>query len=144
VFSPQVQDVVMAYAYALLTGNKAAIARVEQNISLMPARAAENRKAVAADRARRASRPQTTALPLSAFVGRYANDAFGTLDVTLRDGRIHVRNGVLESVAEVFDGAKNALRVELTPGTGGVLEFHATDGRITAVSFAGARLERVK
>ena len=144
VFSPQVQDVVTAYAYALLTDNKAAIARVQQNISLMPARAAENRKSIAADRARRAARPQTTALPLSAFVGRYANDVFGTLDVSLRDGRIYARNGVLESVAEVFDGAKNALRVELTPGTGGVLEFHATDERITAVSFTGARLERVK
>lgn len=84
------------------------------------------------------------ALPLSAFVGRYASDAFGTLDVSLRDGKIYVRNGVLESVAEVFDGPKNALRVELTPGSGGVLEFHATDGRITAVSFAAARLERVK
>jgi len=144
VFSAPVQTVLTGYAYALLTGNQTAVARYRQNIADMPARAAQERKNVAADRERRAARPQTTALPLAAYVGQYASPTFGTLEVTLRDGRIHARNGVLESVAEVFDGTKNALRVELTPASGSVLEFIATDGKVTGVRFSGSTLDRVK
>lgn len=144
VFSAPVQGLLMGYTYALLLGNTAAIERYRRQITELPARAAQERKAIADDRARRAARPQTTALPLSAYVGRYASDPYGTLEVTLRDGRIYVRNGVLESVAEVFDGQKNALRAEITPGTGGVLEFVAVDGKVTAVNFTGTRFDRVK
>ena len=71
------------------------------------------------------------------------NDIWGSVTITLRDGRIYARNGVLESVAEVFDGAQNALRVEITPGSGTVLAFAATAGRITAVTFNGSRYDRV-
>ena len=142
-FSGQVQDLVMGYAYALLRDNEAETARYQQQVTELPARVEQERKAIAADRARRAARPQTTALPFTAYVGRYTNPVWGSLVVTLRDGRIHVRNGVIESVAEVFDGAKNMLRVELTGG-GTVLEFLATDGQLTGVTYNGARFDRIK
>ena len=121
-----------------------AVARYRQQIDGWPARAQSQREAVAADRARRASRPQTTALPLSAYVGRYAHDGFGTVEITLRDGRIHARNGVLEGVAEVLDGATHAWRVELIPATGGVLQFVVEGGRVTAMTMNGARFERAQ
>jgi hypothetical protein len=35
------------------------------------------------------------------------------------------------------------LRVELTPGSGSVLEFLVTDGRVTGVMTNGTRLARV-
>jgi hypothetical protein len=127
--STPMHDLVMGYAYALLTGNAPALERYRQQIAALPQRAAQQRAAIAADRARRAARPQTTALPLEAYAGRYADEVFGTIDVTFQDGRIRARNGVLESVAEVYDGTKHMLRVELTPGSGSVLEFLVTDGR---------------
>jgi len=142
-FGGPVQDFVMQFAYALLTGKDDAVARYRAQLAEIPRIAGQQRAAVAADRERRAARPQTTALPLTAYVGRYANDAFGTLEVTLRDGRIHVRNGVLESVAEVFDGAQNTLRAELEPGSGSVLQFIATDGQVTGATYGGVRLARV-
>ena len=93
---------------------------------------------------RRAARPQKTALPLSEYAGRYVNDAWGTLVVTIRDGRAHVRNGVLESVAEIYDGDKHALRVEIVPGSGVVLQFVEGGGKLLAVTYAGQRYERAQ
>jgi CubicO group peptidase (beta-lactamase class C family) len=141
--STPMHDLVMGYAYALLTGNVPALERYRQQIAALPQRAAQQRAAIAADRARRAARPQTTALPLEAYAGRYADEVFGTIDVTFQDGRIRARNGVLESVAEVYDGTKHMLRVELTPGSGSVLEFLVTDGRVTGMMANGRRLARV-
>ncbi len=144
VFSSEIQGFVMGFAYALLTGNQTAVTRYREQLQRMPELAEQQRASIAADRARRAARPQATALPFESYVGRYVNDTFGTLEVTLRDGRIHVRNGVLEGVAEVYDGARNQLRVELTPGSAGVLGFEVSDGRVIAALFSGARLERVR
>ncbi len=144
VYSNGIQDPVMGYTYALLAGKDSALGRYRRMLAGIPTRAEQERQAIAADRARRAARPQTTALPFEAFVGRYEHDTFGSLEVTLRDGRLHVRNGVLEGVAEVFDGTKNQLRVELTPGSGSVVEFVSADGRITAAILSGTRLERVR
>jgi CubicO group peptidase (beta-lactamase class C family) len=143
-YSPQLQSVLTGYIYALLLTNKAALTQYQTQMNEIPDRVAQDRKAIAEDRARRASRPQTTALPLSGYAGQYVSESYGTIDVFLRDGRIHARNGVLESVAEVFDGQKNALRVELNPGTGGVLEFVAAGAKVTAVTYMGARFDRVK
>jgi hypothetical protein len=81
---------------------------------------------------------------LAAYVGHYENDLYGTLDVTLIDGRVHVRNGVLNTVAEVYDGAKHALRVELIPGTGGVIVFLVADNKVNGVNFRGQTYRRVK
>jgi CubicO group peptidase (beta-lactamase class C family) len=143
-FGPPIQDFLMQFAYALLLDKEAAVTRYRQQWAESPALVQQQRAAIVADRERRAARPQTTALPLAAYVGRYQNDVMGTLEITLRDGRIHARNGVLESMAEVYNGANNALRVELVPASGSVLQFVATDGRVTGVVYNGTRLERVK
>ncbi len=144
VFMGEVQDVVMGYAYALVLGNDSAVARYRGIFAQLPELASRTGSQIAADRARRAQRPQTTALPLQAYVGRYESGTFGSLVVDIRDGRVHVRNGVLESVAEVYDGARNMLRVELDPGTGSVVEFVAEGDRVTAARYNGYRLERVR
>ena len=136
-------DFVMAFAYALLTGNTAAETRLRSRLASAPAPLTETRRGIAADRARRAARPQVTPLPMTANTGRFVDPTFGSLVVSVRDGRLYVANGVLESVAEVYDGAPYKWRVELTPGSGSVLEFQVEDGRVTGVSFEGPRLRRV-
>ena len=143
-YSPQFQDLVMGYAYALLTGNEGAVAKYQQQIGQVEGAVAKDRQAMEADRARRAARPQTTALPFSAYTGRFVNEIWGSIVVTVRDGRVYARNGVLESVAEVYDGEKHALRVEIIPGQGVVLQFVENAGKLVAVTYAGQRFERVQ
>lgn len=143
-FGNAVMDFVMQYAYAMLTGKTEAIERYRERMAGFEQLVQQQRAAIKADRDRRAARPQTTALPLQAYTGSYANEMFGTLEVTVRDGRLHARNGVQESMAEVYDGTKHMLRVELTPSMGSVLEFVVADGRAIAVVMSGVRLERVR
>jgi hypothetical protein len=84
------------------------------------------------------------ALPFDAYAGRYEHPAWGSLTVSTRDGRLVVRNGVLECVAEVFDGARHRLRVELEPGTGRVVTFEVVDGRPVSAEYNGVRYRRVR
>jgi hypothetical protein len=83
------------------------------------------------------------ALPFDAYAGRYEDPLWGSLEVAVRDGRPVVRNGVLESVAEVFDGAQHRLRVELEPGAGRVVTFEVVDGRPVSAEYNGVRYRRV-
>lgn len=143
-YGPQLQDALMGYAHALLLGNDAAAAKYQQQFIDMTGAVAKDRQAIEADRARRAARPQKTALPLATYAGRYVNDIWGSLIVTVRDGRAYVRNGILESVTEVYDGDKHALRAEIVPGSGVVLQFIENGGKLTAVTYGGQRYERVQ
>lgn len=134
----------VGYAYAILTGKVEAAARYRATIDSSLPRLAQLRADVAADRARRAQRPQTMALPLGAYAGRYADPMWGSLEVSVRDGRFLVRNGVLECVAEVFDGAHHRLRVELEPRSGRVVTFEVVEGRAVSAEYNGVRYLRVQ
>jgi CubicO group peptidase (beta-lactamase class C family) len=130
-------------AYALLTDKPEAAARYRGMIESVISRVVEGRAAIAADRARRAQRPQTMALPLERYVGRYEEPLWGSMVVTLRDGKLVVRNGVLEGVAEVSDSATHQIRVELEPGDGTIIAFQLTDDRATALEWRRMRFTRV-
>jgi hypothetical protein len=84
------------------------------------------------------------ALPFDAYAGRYEDAIWGSLEVSVRDGRLVVRNGVLECVAEVFDGAQHRLRVELEPGAGRVLTFEVVDGHPVSAEYNGVRYPRMR
>ena len=86
------------------------------------ANVADDMEKIRNDRERRAARPQDLPHALQAYTGTYQNEDFGTMVWTARDGRLHAQFGVAESDVEVYDGAKNQLRVELLGG-GGVIEF---------------------
>ena len=134
----------VGYAYALLTGKTEAAARYRATMDSALPRLAQGRAAVAADRARRAQRPQTMALPLGAYAGRYEDEMWGSLEVSVRDDRLVVRNGVLECVAEVYDGTRHQLRVELEPGSGRVVTFQVVDRRAVSAEYGGVRYPRVR
>jgi CubicO group peptidase (beta-lactamase class C family) len=123
------------YAYALLTGKPEAAARYRATIESVLPRLAAGRAEIAADRARRAQRPQIMALPFDAYAGRYEDPTWGSLEVSVRNGRLVVRNGVLECVAEVYDGAQHQLRVELEPRSGRVVTFQVVDGRAVSAQY---------
>ena len=100
------------------------------------------RERVAADRARRAARPQTLPFPLEAYAGTYENELYGRLVFSVVNGKLEARAGQAWSAVEVFDGAQNALRVELT-GSGTVARFTFEGDRAVAVEVSGVRYRRV-
>ena len=100
------------------------------------------RERVAADRARRAARPQTLPFPLEAYAGTYENDLYGRLVFSIVNGKLEARAGAAQSAVEVFDGANNALRVELT-GSGQVARFGFEGSRAVSVEIGGVVFRRV-
>ena len=100
------------------------------------------RERVTADRARRAARPQTLPFPLEAYAGTYENELYGRLVFSVVNGKLEARAGEAWSAVEVFDGAQNALRVELT-GSGTVARFVIENGRAVSVEIGGVVFRRV-
>jgi CubicO group peptidase (beta-lactamase class C family) len=103
--------------------------------------AAAAREGVAADRARRAARLQTLPFPIDAYAGTYENELYGRVVFSVVNGKLEARAGQAWSAVEVFDGANNALRVELT-GSGSVARFTMENGRAVRVEIGGTVFQR--
>lgn len=101
------------------------------------------REQIAADRARRAARPQTLPLPRSAYTGTYENPTWGRITIEEVDGRLEARAGQAWSAVEVYDHTKHQLRVELT-GSGVVMTMEVEGDRAVAAVIDGTRFTRVK
>ncbi len=91
----------------------------------------------------RARQQQPLAHPLAAYAGRYTNAQMGTLTWRLVAGQLDVASGAARSRADIYDAAKNQMRVELT-GSGEVVTFHFPDASASAESlqYGGYRFER--
>ncbi len=72
--------------------------------------------------ASRAARPSLLTRPIAAYVGRYENDDFGTIEIALAGAALEVRFGVLHAVATPFT-RPDSIRVELEPGSGRSVQF---------------------
>jgi CubicO group peptidase (beta-lactamase class C family) len=107
------------------------------------AQVAQMRERIAADRARRAARPQTLPLPLAAYAGVYENPAWGRVELSVVNGRLEARAGAAWSPVEVYDAAKHQLRVELTGG-GTVVQMEVEGDRVVAAVVDGVRYRRVQ
>jgi CubicO group peptidase (beta-lactamase class C family) len=117
-------------------------AKWEGRLTELETRLAKGREAIAADRARRAARPQVLPHAIETYAGTYDNAEGGTLVWTVRDGRLWAQIGLLKSIAEVFDGTTNKLRVELEPGAGEVIQFNIDNGRAVSLNYSGRVYER--
>jgi CubicO group peptidase (beta-lactamase class C family) len=104
--------------------------------------AATARERIAADRARRAARPQTLPYPLDVYAGTYENDLYGRVVFSVVNGKLEARAGQAWTPVEVYDGANNALRVELT-GSGEVARFKIENGRAVSFEVGGITFRRV-
>jgi CubicO group peptidase (beta-lactamase class C family) len=134
---------VSLYVYDKLRGRPGADTVMADTLRSFAAQAARQRQAIGADRARRAARPQTLPHPLAAYAGVYENPLYGRMEWRVVNGKLEVRAGRLWSVAEVFDGEKNQLRVELQPGQGEVVTFHFDGGRASAVTYSEQTYRRI-
>lgn len=73
-------------------------------------------------RAERAARPSKLSRPVETYQGLYVSPAMGTIGITLADGQLVVRSGVLSAPAEAATDAES-IRVELVPFQGQIITF---------------------
>jgi CubicO group peptidase (beta-lactamase class C family) len=111
------------------------------SLAQLRAEAARAREDVAADRARRAARPQNLPFPLEAYAGTYENPLYGRVVFSVVDGKLEARAGQAWSRVEVFDNQNNALRIELT-GSGSVARFKMENGRAVSFEWGGVTFTR--
>ena len=138
----RVIDLLTDYVIDRAHGGSDVEGRFNQRLAQFETQLQKGREGIAADRARRAARPQTLPLPMEAYAGSYENAQIGTMRWTVRDGRLWADLGLLKSMAEVFDGTNHKLRVEMEPGSGEVVEFKVTDGKVVGLKFANREFTR--
>jgi CubicO group peptidase (beta-lactamase class C family) len=107
----------------------------------VPAQLAQIRSELTKERERRAARPQATAHPLAAYAGEYENELYGRMVWTVEDRRLRVRMGALASDTEVYDGAKDQIRVELIGG-GEVVTFECEGEKVVGLTYSDVRFVR--
>lgn len=115
-------DLIAALVYDLEAGRvnarTVATARLDSLLALQPA---ARTRAAAGDSVRRArQRPLTR--PLAGFAGSYEHQAFGTVTFTMQGEVLRYRWGVLEGPIDVFDAARDQMRIEIA-GTGYTVGF---------------------
>lgn len=91
--------------------------------------------------AERASRASMLTRPLEAYAGIYENDQWGRIVVSADAGALKTRFGVMHATAEAYP-LKDAVRVELTPGSGDVLVFQGEGAAPDALLFKVQRFMR--
>lgn len=123
-----------------LPGNKF---RWEKRLATAPQVAQRQRDGIAAERSRRAGRQRPLPLPLEAYAGVYESPEGGRMEWRVQNGKLTVSIGPLFSEAEVYDAAKNELRVELMPGRGNVIAFEVSGDQVVGVNFANMKFKRV-
>ena len=116
--------------------------RYAQRLTEVPDIIERMKSGIAADRARRAARPQTLSKPLDAYAGIYENAQGGVMTWTVRDGRLWAEIGALKSITEVFDAATDRLRLELEPGAGEVVQFKFENGRAVSILYGNREFMR--
>jgi hypothetical protein len=135
-------DLVANYIYDRLLEKPNLETKWPDKLDAVRQQAAQRRQRIAADRARRAARPQTLPHPLASYAGVYENDLLGRMEWSVVDGKLEVTMGLLESAVEVFNGEQNQLRVELT-GSGQVVGFSFDGDRARSLRYSGLDFPRV-
>jgi CubicO group peptidase (beta-lactamase class C family) len=133
-------DLVAQNIYGALTG-KGTI--TDDSLRALRTQLGHVRANIAADLARRSARSQTLRSPLHAYAGTYESPAFGRLVLSVVNGKLEARAGTAWSAVEVYDAAKNQLRVELF-GAGEVATVTMRRGTGDAIDLGGMKFRRVK
>jgi CubicO group peptidase (beta-lactamase class C family) len=101
------------------------------------------RASVREDINRRASRPQVLPLPLDSYTGTFRSSTNGSITLTKVGTRLAARMGSAVSTVEVYDAAKNQLRVELFGG-GTVIAVNMDGDRAISLTHGGAVFKRAR
>jgi CubicO group peptidase (beta-lactamase class C family) len=116
-------DVIAALAYDLEAGRPDAMTRAEQRMQDIRSRqAASVRNVAAQDSVRAVRQQQPLGRPLRDYAGVFADSLYGRIVFTERDGQLQYRWGALYGPVEIFDAAKQQMRVEIA-GSGAVVTY---------------------
>ena len=136
-------DLVAAFAYDLEAGRPNARAIAEQRLQALIAERDTRVRQVAVSDSTRASRQRAMDRPLSDFTGTFADDAYGRMTFSLRNGALFYSWGVLSGPVEISDADRHQLRIEFAGG-GNVVSFAFTgSGPAVSLDVSGATLRRV-
>ncbi|MFL0355570.1 serine hydrolase [Erythrobacter sp. GH1-10] len=135
-------DVLANYVYDRFLGLAEAKSRYLDEIAEIKSWAADIRVRLQAQREEIAARPSLLSQPLTAYVGTYADKGFGTVDITLEDGRLRVTNGQLSAIAQSGNEAES-IRVELVPLEGANISFGVSrSGEVRNLKYQGLEFDR--
>jgi len=136
-------DIVALSVYDLLLERSDAAERLRARLERQKPDMQKMAEMIRQDRERRAGRDQRLPHALSAYEGVYESTEYGRMRWKLKGNRFEVTMGAASCTAEVFDGASNKMRVELTGG-GSVVEFAIPPGsaHATRLKFLDAEFTR--
>jgi len=137
-FAGDLADLVANYAYDWFAGLPEIEAAYDARLDALIVERDRRRAGVALAMEARAKRPRPLSLPNAAYVGDYANAAYGTLTIREAGDRLSVAIGVQQALADYLTEPEG-LRVELTPfrGEGVVFKLDA-DGRPASLTYQDA------
>ncbi len=120
----QLRDLIAAYAYDVLLGKPDVDAAYEVHLAKLRTEIDEQLAQVRADVEKRKARKPSLTRGANAYAGRYANELYGTIEIT---PAMRASLGRLAAPLEPFAEPDTA-RVELMPGSGEVLKFTFGNG----------------
>jgi CubicO group peptidase (beta-lactamase class C family) len=130
------------YAYDRLLGMETSESYTKQLQDMVEQYGKMKQAQIASVRSRSTRTSQLTK-PLADYAGRYSNDMLGNIDIVVEQNTLGVRMGYLRVVSTPFT-EKEAIRVEMNPGQGEVIQFGTnSDGKIDSLTYAGMKFARV-
>ena len=141
-FGNNFAETVAQYIYDTLLDLPGTKFRWEKRLAAAPQIVQTQRERIATEQTRRAGRQRPLPYSLEAYSGVYENPQGGRMEWRVQNGKLSVSMGPLWSEAEVYDAAKNELRVELTPGRGEVIGFEFADGKAVGLTYSGFKFKR--
>ena len=137
-------DVIAAYAYDLEAGRDYAADSANARLSDLRKRLAGAGPARARqDSIRAARQAQPLRHPIADFAGNYEAPGYGRVVITERAGRLAYRWGALYGPMEIFDAAKDQMRIEIV-GSGNVVAFtFPPRGAASSIFLQGVQFARV-
>jgi len=137
-------DLVATYVYDRLAGREDLEAEYARGLAELEAKRGEWQQGLEAHLAERAARLAPLSHPLEDFAGTYESPKLGRIVWQVVAGGLEARAGVAGSRAEVYDAAKDQLRIDIGGGTVAAFAFPEGGGPATAVVIQGERFERVR
>ena len=138
-------DVIAAYAYDLEAGRSYAKDSANARLAALKQRVdGAGRARATQDSIRAARQRQPLTHSLTSFAGTYEAPGYGRIVFAERTGKMDYRWGDLYGPVEVFDAAKDQLRLEIV-GSGNVVSFSfPQSGPASSLELQGVKFTRVR
>jgi CubicO group peptidase (beta-lactamase class C family) len=134
-------DLVANYAYDFAADMPDINAVYEARLDALVTQRDERRARLAAAVEERRQRPRSLTLADDAYTGDYISPALGRLTVRPVTSRLELSIGAMRAVAESAT-QPDAIRVELVPFQGQLIQFEVENGHAIAANFSGYRFVR--